>query len=162
MLLIFETGNHTLPREQELEPLEGQTGFKAAASPETSTNWRSVHCPLAPLTSRGGRVLKAAKLNQEKQRWGCGGRSSWAMSGSHCSVHSQGCAPRSPQRPAGGRESWPGVPFCFIRSSILTQNRIPTSRFLWKWPGAPGVELCRGFWQGLLNGSELGRSRPDG
>ena len=131
-----------LPREQELEPLEGQTGFKAAASPETSTNWRSVHCPLAPLTSRGGRVLKAAKLNQEKQRWGCGGRSSWAMSGSHCSVHSQGCAPRSPQRPAGGRESWPGVPFCFIRSSILTKQN--------PYKQVP-LEMARGPWRGALS-----------
>lgn len=61
-VFFFETGNHMLPREQELEPLEGQTWFKAAASPETSINWRSVHCPLAPLTSRGGRDPKSSQI----------------------------------------------------------------------------------------------------
>lgn len=29
-------------------------------------------------------------------------------------------------------------------------------------PGAPGTELSRGIWQGLWNGSELDRSKPDG
>lgn len=65
-------------------------------------------------------------------------------------------------RPAGGRESRPGALFWFIRSSIFTQNRIPARRFPWKWPGAPGAELSRGLWQGLWNGSELGRSKLDG
>lgn len=33
---------------------------------------------------------------------------------------------------AGRTERRPGVPFCFIRSSIFAQNRIPISRSLWK------------------------------
>lgn len=62
-----------LPREQELEPLEGQTWFKAAASPETSINWRSVHCPLAPLTSRGGRDPKSSRIKPGDAAGGGGG-----------------------------------------------------------------------------------------
>lgn len=60
---FFETGNHTVPREKELEPSEVQTGFRAPASQETPTSWEETSAPLLSRTMPGDRGLTAAKAD---------------------------------------------------------------------------------------------------